>query len=116
VYSLHDTKLLVDLVGPSQAKRILFGAGLLDGAEAARIGLVTWLADDPMASATEAAAGMAGLSGHTQQHAKAIVRRILDGEADDGPATAALFDAAFTGPDFTEGVAAFLERRRPVFG
>jgi enoyl-CoA hydratase/carnithine racemase len=116
VYSLHDTKLLVDLVGPAQAKRILFGAGLLDGAEAARIGLVTWLADDPVASAGEAATGMAALSGHTQRHAKAIVRRILDGAADDGPETAALFDAAFTGPDFTEGVAAFLQRRAPVFG
>ena len=34
VYPLHDTKLLVDLVGPSQAKRILFTGALLPAAEA----------------------------------------------------------------------------------
>src|SRR5690606_830378 len=40
VYSLHDTKLLVDLVGPAQAKRILYTAELLGAGEAVRIGLV----------------------------------------------------------------------------
>lgn len=115
VYSLHDTKLLVDAVGPAQAKRILFSGALLDGPEAARIGLVTWLADDPLDSALAAARAMAALSAHTQRHAKAIVQRILDGQADDTEDTAALFDAAFTGPDFAEGVEAFLARRPPVF-
>ena len=40
VYSLHDTKLLVDLVGPAQAKRILFTGALIDADEALRIGLI----------------------------------------------------------------------------
>jgi hypothetical protein len=34
VYPLHDTKLLVDLVGPGQAKRMLFTGQLLDVDEA----------------------------------------------------------------------------------
>ncbi len=43
------------------------------------------------------------------------VRRILDGQAEDDAATRDLFAAAFTLPDFQEGVAAFLKKRKPVF-
>jgi enoyl-CoA hydratase/carnithine racemase len=111
VYSLHDTKLLVDLVGPAQAKRILFTAELIDSAEAYRIGLVDFLYADALALAETIAAN----STHTAREAKAMVRRILDGQAEDDAETRALFDRAFTGPDFQEGVSAFLEKRRPVF-
>ena len=50
VYPLHDTKLLVDLVGPSHAKRILFTGALLPAAEAQAIGMVTILDADPAAA------------------------------------------------------------------
>lgn len=116
VYPLHDTKLLVDLVGPSQAKRILFTADLLDAAEASRIGLVTMLSDDALATAEALAASMAGVSAHTQRQGKLIVRRILDGQVDDDAHTAELFDSAFLGPDFAEGAGAFLEKRPARFG
>jgi enoyl-CoA hydratase/carnithine racemase len=111
VYSLHDTKLLVDLVGPAQAKRILFTAELIDATEAHRIGLVDLLDADALALAERIAAN----SAHTAREAKAMVRRILDGQAEDDGETRALFADAFDGPDFAEGVAAFLEKRRPVF-
>ncbi len=112
VYSLHDTKLLVDLVGPSQAKRILFTGGLIDAAEALRIGLIDMIDTDPIALAETIAAN----SLHSTVQSKAIVRRILDGQADDDAATTALFADAFTKPDFAEGVSAFLSKRPPVFG
>ncbi len=115
VYPLHDTKLLVDLVGPAQARRLLFTAALIDSAEALRIGLADIVADDPLAEATALAARIAANAPSTVRAAKAIVRRILDGATDDDPASAGQFDAAFTGPDFAEGVAAFLARRAPVF-
>ncbi len=111
VYSLHDTKLLVDLVGPAQAKRILFTAAVIDASEAYRIGLVDLLDADPV----ELAETIAGVSAHSVRQSKAMVRRILDGQAADDAATSALFADAFTLPDFAEGVGAFLAKRKPVF-
>jgi enoyl-CoA hydratase/carnithine racemase len=111
VYSLHDTKLLVDLVGPSQAKRILFTGLLIDAPEALRIGLVDIMADDPLPLCD----AIAATSPHSQREAKAMIRLILDGQPDDDAITRAKFAEAFTLPDFSEGVAAFLAKRKPDF-
>ena len=46
---------------------------------------------------------------------KGIIRRILDGQADDDAETSAQFFAAFDGEDFAEGVSAFLEKRKANF-
>jgi len=115
VYPLHDTKLLVDAVGPSQAKRILFTGQILSAEEALRIGLITILADEPYAEAMALAETMASISSHSQQMSKQFVRRILDGQVDDDEASSALFDSAFESDDFREGVSAFLEKRKPEF-
>jgi len=115
VYSLHDTKLLIDAVGPSQAKRILFAGQILDAQEASHIGLVTILSEKPYDEAVALAETMAGLSPHSQRTIKTIVQRIIDGQADDDMESSAMFDAAFTGDDFKEGVSAFLEKRKPEF-
>ncbi len=115
VYPLHDTKLLVDLVGPAQAKRMLFAAQIFAADEALRIGLVDEITDD-LAGAVDAFADrVASLSSTTQLAAKAIVRRILDGASDDDAESAAQFDAAFASADFAEGVAAFHTRRPARF-
>ena len=115
VYPLHDTKLLVDAVGPSQAKRILFTGQILSAEEALRIGLITVLADDPYEEATAMATAMASVSSHSQRMSKQVIQRILEGQADDDVASRALFDAAFDSDDFKEGVSAFLEKRKPEF-
>ncbi|WP_150292731.1 enoyl-CoA hydratase/isomerase family protein [Sphingobium estronivorans] len=115
VYSLHDTKLLVDLVGPAQAKRILFTAQLLPAEEAQRIGLIEMLEEDPVAAATALAGTIATVSSHSVRNSKKIIRSILDGQAEDDAGTQALFASAFTGADFKEGVSAFLEKRKAVF-
>ncbi len=115
VYPLHDTKLLVDLVGPSQAKRILFTGQLLSAQQALDMGLITILADDPYTEADALAATMASVSSHSQTMSKSIIKRILDGQADDDAETSALFDSAFESDDFKEGVSAFMEKRKPEF-
>ena len=115
VYPLHDTKLLVDAVGPSQAKRILFSGQILGAQEAERIGLITQLVDDPYAEANVLGETIASVSSHSQKMSKQIIQRILEGQADDDAESAALFDAAFESDDFREGVSAFLAKRKPEF-
>ena len=112
VYPLHDVKLLTDLVGPGQAKRMLFTGQLLDAAEAARIGLVESVADSPDALAS----AILDASPHSVRAIKGIVRRVLDGQAHDDDETRAIFAAAFDGADFAEGTAAFVAKRKPEFG
>ncbi|MGB3805646.1 MAG: enoyl-CoA hydratase-related protein [Erythrobacter sp.] len=111
VYPLHDVKLLTDLVGPGQAKRILYTGMLIDGPEALRIGLVEELGNDPdpMIEALSAA------SPHSLRHTKRFVRKVLDGQNADDEDTLRIFAEAFTGPDFLEGMTAFVEKRRPEF-
>ena len=111
VYPLHDVKLLVDLVGPGQAKRMLFSGQLLDAAEAHRIGLVELIAGGPSCIKDAILAA----SRHSTRALKGFVRRVLDGQTQDDAETLAIFAAAFTGPDFAEGAAAFVEKRRPQF-
>jgi enoyl-CoA hydratase/carnithine racemase len=115
VYSLFDTRLLVDLVGPARAKRILFTGALHAADEALAIGLIDEIAADPLAAARAMAKVMAANAEHSIRSSKAIVRRILDGQVDDDATTLALFRDAFTLPDFQEGVRAFREKRRPDF-
>jgi enoyl-CoA hydratase/carnithine racemase len=115
VYSLFDTKLLVDLVGPAHAKRILFTADLMHADEALRVGLVDEVAADPMAAAHALAGTISERSQHSVRSSKTIIRRILDGQNDDDAATLAQFADAFTCPDFSEGVAAFRDKRKPRF-
>jgi enoyl-CoA hydratase/carnithine racemase len=111
VYPLHDVKLLVDLVGPGQARRMLYTGELLPAEEAQRIGLIEIIADSSDALTTQ----IATASGSSARTIKHFVRRVLDGQVADDAETLAIFAAAFTGPDFAEGTAAFVEKRKPEF-
>lgn len=111
VYPLHDTKLLVDLVGPAKAKEILFTGALMNAEEAQRIGLINRVADN----ADDLIETMLSTSGHSQRESKAFIRRILDGQTEDDEESLARFAEAFTRADFHEGVAAFLQKRKANF-
>jgi len=112
VYPLHDVKLLVDLVGPGQAKRLLYTGSLIEAHEALRIGLVEFVAE----GSAELIEQLLAASSYSAQHTKRFVQRVLDGQAGDDPETLAIFAEAFTMPDFDEGTSAFVEKRKPEFG
>ena len=111
VYPLHDVKLLSDLVGPGQAKRMLYTGSLIDAAEALRIGLIEAVGED----FSEFAEPILAASPYSARQIKGFVRRVLDGQAHDDADTLAVFAAAFTGPDFLEGTNAFTQKRKPEF-
>ena len=111
VYPFHDVKLLTDLIGPGQAKRLLYTGDLIEADEAHRIGLAEILADTPDQLLNTILA--ASRSSHTAM--KQLVRLALDGQAEDDARTKAMFAAAFDGADFAEGTAAFAEKRTPNF-
>jgi enoyl-CoA hydratase/carnithine racemase len=111
VYPLHDIKLLVDLVGPGQAKKMLYTGELLSAEEALRVGLIEAIDESSAALARQ----IADNSAHSAHEMKAFVRRILDGQSDDDQETKRVFADAFTKPDFAEGTTAFAEKRKPEF-
>ncbi len=117
VYSLHDTKLLVDLVGPAAAKLILFTGRLISSGDALSMGLVDQVvaAEELTAAVLALAMDMAQNSQHSIRHSKQIIRNIQEGIHADTDATEKLFFDAFDEPDHAEGVAAFLARRKPQF-
>lgn len=112
VYPLHDVKLLTDLVGPGQAKRMLYTAGLIDAAEAHRIGLAEILAGD----SADLIGQILATSSHSAMENKRFVRRVLDGQGEEDHRSLGIFAAAFTREDFAEGSRAFAEKRSPRFG
>jgi len=117
IYSLGDTRRLVDAVGVSTAKAMLFAGGLYPASEALGLRLIDEAhATDDLATVVEGKAlAMAALSSRSIGRAKALISMIARGQREETEATRNWFAEAATGPDFAEGLAAFTARRPPVF-
>jgi enoyl-CoA hydratase/carnithine racemase len=104
VYPATTTRRLTALIGPARAKLLLFTGELIDAATAERIGLV-----DAVLPAAALAAGVrdtaATISARSQLSVRAA-KSIIDGRPGPTPQDPA---------EVAEGVAAFLERRPPVW-
>jgi enoyl-CoA hydratase/carnithine racemase len=116
VYGAADTRRLVQAVGLSMAKDILFTGRLLDAQEAHSVGLIDHLVDgeDLDAAATDYAEKIAAASQFSIRNQKSILAMLRSG-ADDAVESRALFGASFEGADFKEGFAAFMGKRPAKF-
>lgn len=116
-YTLNDTKRLIDAVGVSNAKDILYSGRLLESDEAYRIGLINRCvpADQLDDLIADYAAGLSATSTHSARMSKKIIALIRSGVDADTDETRRIFLEAFQGPDFQEGYRAFLDKRAPKF-
>jgi enoyl-CoA hydratase/carnithine racemase len=117
-YEYAGTAALARLVGPSNARDILFSARFLDSDEALRIGLINFVVSDEdiEARVRAYAAAIAANAPLTIRAAKASIgafERYSDvaGAREVAP----LVDACFNSDDYKEGRKAFAEKRKPVF-
>jgi enoyl-CoA hydratase/carnithine racemase len=108
---------LVDLVGPARVKDLLFTGRMVPADEAQSIGLV-----HQVVPAADIATVVRNLSRTIASHApltiratKEMLRRIAAQRRLAKGADEDLIAMCYTSDDFREGVAAFLEKRKPVW-
>ena len=118
VYNILDTRMLVDAVGPSAARDLLFTGRLIDATEALRIRLVDEVLDEGglAGAVAEKAALICANSRWSVTQAKKMVRRALDGQASDDEVTRGVSLDSFTGTAFAKGRKAFMAKETPDFG
>jgi enoyl-CoA hydratase len=114
--SMASLNLLLDLLGPSRAKEMIFTARLLEAPEAKEVGLLNELVDseESLIPRVEALAEQIATNAPlTIRAIKEGVRRILDQRHLDPALGRDLVVACYMSADFREGMAAFLEKRKP---
>lgn len=117
-YSHKSLRPLVDLVGPTCAKEILFTAKRFTASEAQRMGLVNQVVPrgEIDTFVEDYARTIAGNAPLTVAACKTVVAELLkDPEDRDTELCDRVVDACFSSEDYKEGRAAFMEKRSPRF-
>src|SRR6202521_3009905 len=112
------TQRLTRAVGKSKAMDMVLTARMMDAAEAERANLVSRVfpADQLLAEVMKIAERIANLSPVAVQFAKQSVNRAFEGTLVEGVRyERALFLSLFGTPDQIEGMAAFVDKRKPDF-
>jgi enoyl-CoA hydratase/carnithine racemase len=116
VYGHAETRRLIELIGPSRAKDLLFTARRIETDEALAIGLIDRRIETALQETVLGyARGLADMSQMSIRGAKRTVNAIAAGLVRETPAYRALTETAALGPDFAEGRAAFAEKRGAKF-
>ena len=117
-YSYAGLRPLVDLVGPSRAKEILFTAKRFTASEALRMGLVNQVLprDGINAFVDDYARTIAANAPLTVKACKTVVAELVKDPADrDVALCEEVVEACFGSEDYKEGRTAFMEKRAPRF-
>ncbi len=117
-YTWNSVAKLVETVGPSTAKHILFTARRFAAADALRMGLVNQVVPSAELEATvrDLATTIAGNAPLSLIAAKRAVNELVKDPADrDETGAKAAAARAMASDDFKEGRAAFMEKRTPVW-
>jgi enoyl-CoA hydratase len=112
------TQRLPRLVGKGRAMELILGGGVIDAAEAFRIGLVNRVvpAASLMDEARALAQAWAANAPIAMRYAMEAVAHGLETSLAEGSfVEASLFGLAFATEDMREGTRAFLEKRKPAF-
>ncbi|MGB0384941.1 MAG: enoyl-CoA hydratase-related protein [Ardenticatenaceae bacterium] len=116
IYSLRETQNLLALVGLSNAKRILYSAERIKSAEAAHIGLIDRIENDPLAASLEFSAQIARNAPLSVSGTKKILNKLATGLGElDLEEAQQLMKNASQSEDYREGRLAFKEKREPRF-
>ncbi|OYU88002.1 MAG: enoyl-CoA hydratase [Bradyrhizobiaceae bacterium PARB1] len=114
---IGGTQRLTRAIGKSKAMDLCLTGRMMDAAEAERSGLVSRVvaADKLMDEALAMAEKIAGMSRPVATMAKSAVNRSLETSLAEGlKVERDLFHATFALEDRSEGMAAFIEKRKPV--
>jgi enoyl-CoA hydratase/carnithine racemase len=116
-YTLEDMKQLVDVVGLSHAKSMMFTGRAVPAPEALAIGLVNAVhsLDAIEAETRDFAAQIARNSQYSVRALKQVIGLIAEGADAETEESLALAMSAYEGEDYREGVAAFLAKRPARF-
>jgi enoyl-CoA hydratase/carnithine racemase len=115
VYALQSTARLVDVVGPAWASWILMTGDLVDAATALRIGLVHEVSEDLEARAEALTGTLRSRARVSLLGAKALIARAAAGERTEDDEVRRHYHDSLHGPEYAEGVQAFLAKRAPDF-
>jgi enoyl-CoA hydratase/carnithine racemase len=113
---MTGTFMLTRLVRPDIARELTYTARVIDAREGYALGLVTRLAEDPLAAAMELAREIADRNPAGIRGAKSLFNRMfVDGVAEQFAEERRVIHSLIGTPNQVEAITANLEQRRPVF-
>lgn len=117
VYPFSDMKRLIQAIGISRAKDMLFSARTILAEEAMEIGLINRLTDQYELDQVvrDYTQSISDVSGESLTITNKMFMAYENGQRTETQKTKDWFQAGFSSNDFKEGYQAFLEKRKPDF-